>query len=91
MYCLVGSCCEEIFNFFLQYQINQQQALKPFSYKCPFAECGKKISLPTTLVLKNLAKFLNDQQSFERFKKFEFLNDFEQLRVWVPYFDGVPF
>ena len=91
LFCLVGNCCKEIFNFFLQYQINTQIAFKPFSYKCPFVECGKIIDVPTVMVLKNLAKFLEDRESFERFKGFEFLKDFENMKIWIPFFDGVPY
>lgn len=88
MYCLVGSCCKSIMEFYIQYQVNNEIIKEVFCYKCPYPKCETKIGVPTMLVIKSLIRFLDDNESAKCFESFVFLKQIEVVRPWIPYFDG---
>jgi hypothetical protein len=88
-YCLVGGCCNNILNFFTQYQINQSYVKNRFSYRCPVSECNQSISVPTVMVITKLLGFLNDPQSRVKFEKFSFFCESNHINMWIPYLDGL--
>lgn len=88
IFCLISSCLREILAFFQQYQADQNIIKKEFTYKCPKQDCIRVISVPTLMVLKNHMKFMNDPDYNSKNKIFEFIT-LENIRPWIPYFDGL--
>lgn len=88
-YCLVGSCCKNIIQFFTIYQLDQEYAHNIFSYSCPKSDCDKRICVPTQYVISKLISYLSDPITYEFFKYFSSLADPKRIEKWIPYFDGL--
>ena len=93
--CLVFACSFRIYRFFAEYENDKGVINRRFRYVCPVGGCNKNISVPTDMIIKMINGLLKQNESV--FNRIEF-NNYKStleyiaacdLRIWMPYFDGI--